>query len=150
MKVLEKLKFSYHFSLTILSLAGNQLKELPENIGSLNELKALILCDNFIERLPTSIALLTNLKSLSLHKNSLRTLPREIISLKNLTELSLRENPLVVRFVQELSMTPASLKEISARVVKTIDYQYTEEDLPRTLIEYLNCANCCVNPKCKG
>lgn len=131
-------------------MGGNKLKEIPESLGSLNDLKALVLCDNQIEKLPTSLARLNNLKSLSLHKNLIKTLPRELIALRNLTELSLRENPLVVRFVQELSMTSASLLELSARVVKTLPYQLTNEDLPSTLLEYLNTANCCVNPKCRG
>ena len=47
-------------------------------------------------------------------------------------------------------MTPTSLKEISARVVKTCALPYGPSDLPKTLIEYLSSANCCVNPDCKG
>lgn len=47
-------------------------------------------------------------------------------------------------------MTPTSLKEMSARVVKTYYISYTPADLPRTLIEYLSSANCCVNPNCQG
>lgn len=50
----------------------------------------------------------------------------------------------------ELSMNPTSLKEISARVVKTCSIPFSGEDLPRTVIEYLSSANCCVNPECKG
>lgn len=52
--------------------------------------------------------------------------------------------------VAELSMTPTSLKEISARVVKTYSIPYTIEDLPKTVIDYMSSANCCVNPECKG
>lgn len=47
-------------------------------------------------------------------------------------------------------MTPTSLKELTARVVKTYAISYSPNTLPRTLIEYLNSANCCVNPNCKG
>lgn len=91
-------------------------------------------------------------------------------------KLSLRDNPLVVRFVQgmpsqhqtnlisssdsahflfififlELAMTPTTLKEISARVVKTCAMPFGPEDLPRSVIDYLSSANCCVNPECKG
>lgn len=50
----------------------------------------------------------------------------------------------------ELSMTPTSLKEISARVVKTCSLSFGPQDLPRTVIDYLLSANCCVNPECKG
>lgn len=137
-------------NLHLLSLGGNRIHTIPDSIGALMQLQALNLCDNLIERIPSSIARLHSLKTLSLHKNGIRMLPRELISLQNLTELSLRDNPLVVRFVQELSMTPTSLKEISARVVKTCSIPFSQQDLPRTVIEYLSSANCCVNPECKG
>lgn len=47
-------------------------------------------------------------------------------------------------------MTPTSLKEISARVVKTCAIPFGPESLPRTVIDYLLSANCCVNPACQG
>lgn len=49
-----------------------------------------------------------------------------------------------------MAMTPTSLKEISARVVKTYSLPFGPEDLPRTVIDYLSSANCCVNPACQG
>jgi hypothetical protein len=49
-----------------------------------------------------------------------------------------------------MAMTPTSLKEISARVVKTCSIPFGPEDLPKTVIDYLSSANCCVNPECKG
>lgn len=52
--------------------------------------------------------------------------------------------------ISDLLMTPNSLKEISARVVKTNGIPYGPKILPRTLIQYLNSSNCCVNPNCKG
>jgi hypothetical protein len=47
-------------------------------------------------------------------------------------------------------MTPTTLKESAARVVKISELPYSPENLPRTLIDYLSFANCCVNPNCKG
>ncbi|XP_058061746.1 leucine-rich repeat-containing protein 58 [Anopheles bellator] len=136
--------------LQLLSLGGNMISEIPETVGLLNHLHALVLCDNQIEALPASIARLVNLKSLLLHKNQLRHLPREIITLKNLTELSLRDNPLVVRFVKDMTLNPPSLLELAGRTVKSCAIRYGPDDLPRMLIEYLQTANCCVNPNCKG
>lgn len=75
-------------SLTVLSLGGNLLTEVPDTVGNLHQLQGLTLCDNLIEMLPAGIARLTNLKSLLLHKNRLRHLPRDIITLKNLVEVS--------------------------------------------------------------
>ncbi|XP_055844056.1 leucine-rich repeat-containing protein 58 [Episyrphus balteatus] len=137
-------------SLQVLSMGGNVINDVPDTVGCLGQLQALILCDNLIESLPTSIARLKNLKSLLLHKNRLRHLPKDIVALKNLTELSLRDNPLVVRFVQEMAINPPSLMELSARAVKGTNTKYGPEDLPHTVLEYLNSANCCVNPNCKG
>ncbi|KAH8421329.1 hypothetical protein KR009_001976 [Drosophila setifemur] len=137
-------------SLHVLSLGGNLISEVPEAVGSLNQLQALVLCDNLIEILPTSIARLKNLKSLLLHKNRLRHLPKDIVALKNLTELSLRDNPLVVRFVQDMALKPPTLLELAGRMVKASGQRPGPYDIPRTLAEYLNSANCCVNPNCKG
>ncbi|CAG9800616.1 unnamed protein product [Chironomus riparius] len=137
-------------NLQVLSMGANKIRDVPDTIGNLVQMQGLNLCDNLIDKLPSSIARLHNLKTLSLHKNAIRTLPPELISLRNLTELSLRDNPLVDRFVQHLSMTPTTLKESAARVVKISELLYSPENLPRTLIDYLSFANCCVNPNCKG
>ena len=51
-------------------------------------------------------------------QNELTTLPHGLIFLNSLNELSLRENPLVMRFVREMAFKPASLLELSARVIK--------------------------------
>lgn len=72
----------------MLSVGGNLLTEVPESVGNLQQLQALILCDNLIDSLPASIARLTNLKSMLLHKNRLKHLPRDIIALKNLAEVA--------------------------------------------------------------
>lgn len=66
------------------------------------------------------------------------------------TQLSLRDNPLVVRFVSDMTHNTPTLLELAARVVKTNEIPYREEDLPRNLIEYLNSGHRCVNNRCKG
>lgn len=65
-------------------------------------------------------------------------------------QLSLRENPLIVRFVQEISLNPPTLLELSARVIRTSGILYGPHDLPKSMRDYLSTAHCCVNPKCKG
>lgn len=68
--------------------------------------------------------------------------------------MSLRDNPLVTRFVnscaRELMYNSPTLLELAARVIKLKKIQYTNEDLPQTLITYLSSGQRCVNPKCKG
>ncbi|GFR73898.1 leucine-rich repeat-containing protein [Elysia marginata] len=135
--------------LQVLYLGGNRLSEIPAEVGSLAELTSLVLCDNRLQSLPPTLIHLHRLRSLSLHNNQLSTLPTEIVAL-NLVELSLRNNPLVNRFVQDLVYNPPSLLEMAGRVVKIEKVPYTEEDLPRCLRSYLDSAQRCVNPKCKG
>lgn len=43
-----------------------------------------------------------------------------------------------------------SLLELAARVVKTNEIPYRQEDLPRNIIDYLNSGHRCVNNRCKG
>lgn len=62
----------------------------------------------------------------------------------------MRDNPLVVRFVSDMTHNPPSLLEISARIIKTININYENLNLPRTLLEYLDSGHRCVNPKCQG
>jgi len=89
------------------------------------------------------------LKSLSLHNNQFCALPPDIIRL-DLNELSLRNNPLVVRFVRDLTYNVPTLKELSARTIKLRKVYYDETSIPKYLVEYLNSAKSCLNPKCKG
>jgi Leucine-rich repeat (LRR) protein len=136
-------------SLEILYLGGNQLTEIPATIGRLRRLVSLVLCDNKLETIPATIADLHALQSLSLHNNRLTTLPPEIVKLRRLHQLSLRSNPLVARFVRDLQFEPPSLRELSGRAVKLSEVDY-QQLLPRELVEYLNSANRCVNPRCGG
>jgi hypothetical protein len=62
----------------------------------------------------------------------------------------LRDNPLVVRFVQDMTLHPPTLLELAGRAVKIAGFQLEMGDLPKSLMDYLSCANCCVNPNCEG
>ncbi len=84
------------------------------------------------------------------NQNRLTTLPHGLIFLNSLTELSLRGNPLVVRFIREMAFQPASLLELSARVVKIHALPFQEFGLPRSLENYLSMARSCVNTQCQG
>uniref|UniRef100_A0A7I4Z3S2 Leucine-rich repeat-containing protein 58 n=1 Tax=Haemonchus contortus TaxID=6289 RepID=A0A7I4Z3S2_HAECO len=137
--------------LEILYLGGNLLHEVPATIGRLQKLSSLSLCDNQLETIPSTFGELRNLESLSLHNNVLKTLPTEIVKLRNLQQLSLRSNPLVHHFVHNMQLEPPKLKELAGRLVRLkMSKLPLKEVLPRELIAYLNSANQCVNPNCKG
>jgi Leucine-rich repeat (LRR) protein len=136
-------------SLELLYLGGNLIQNVPEELSQLTKLKTLNLSDNRISNLPATLARLRNLKSLALHNNSLTTLPIQLVKL-NLAELSLRNNPLVGRFVRDLNYTVPSLLELCGRSIKTNNVSYANYLLPKNLVDYLNSAHCCVNPKCRG
>jgi Leucine-rich repeat (LRR) protein len=152
----------------VLYLGGNRISYLPESIGSMCSLVVLNLCDNRLKTLPHSISRrtiascysfhlclfvvsvfhsgLTRLKSLSLHNNYFSALPSDIIRL-DLQELSLRNNPLVVR---DLTYDVPRLKELAGRMIKLHQVVYDDGVLPKNLVDYLNGAKSCLNPKCQG
>ncbi|CAF0732209.1 unnamed protein product [Brachionus calyciflorus] len=135
--------------LEVLYLGGNQLKSLPDEINQLRSLTSLNLSNNLLTALPNSLARLRNMKTLALHGNNLTHLPVELVKL-NLYELSLRNNPLVSRFAKEFSYNVPSLLELSGRIIKSKNVHYNLNILPIHLVNYLNSAQCCLNPKCKG
>jgi Leucine-rich repeat (LRR) protein len=133
----------YMRSLVVLNLSGNRLRTLPRSISRKMK-RNFFFCFKFI-----LILGLTRLKSLSLHNNQFSALPPDIIRL-DLQELSLRNNPLVVRFVRDLTYDVPTLKELAGRTIKLHKLFYDDKSLPKSLIEYLNSAKSCLNPKCQG
>uniref|UniRef100_A0A8C2QA82 Leucine rich repeat containing 58 n=1 Tax=Cyprinus carpio TaxID=7962 RepID=A0A8C2QA82_CYPCA len=150
--------FLLHFVTTLLSLSslellylgGNQISSIPAELANLPCLGYLVLCDNRIQSVPPQLNRLHSLRSLSLHNNLLTYLPREILSLVHLQELSLRGNPLVVRFIKDMTYDPPSLLELAGRAVKSKNLPYSHKDLPSHLVNYLDMASKCPNPKCAG
>jgi internalin A len=80
--------------LTVLYLNGNELAELPSEIGQLTNLRVLRLVDNHLTRLPPDIAQLTNPGLLDLSGNPLRQLPPEVVRVTSLRDLYLARSQL--------------------------------------------------------
>lgn len=73
---------------------GNQLSELPQEIGNLKNLLCLDVSENRLERLPEEISGLTSLTYLVISQNLLETIPEGIGKLKKLSILKLDQNRL--------------------------------------------------------
>lgn len=82
--------------LNLLGISYNELIELPDTIGNLVNLELLDADYNQIESLPDSIGNLTSLRHLILDFNQLRVLPDTIGDMVSLTALSLHDNQLTV------------------------------------------------------
>ena len=74
------------------SLMGNKIKEIPEAIGNLINLKYLFLHNNQIEEIPEAIGNLIGLKYLSFQNNLITIIPNSIGRLSNLKILDLADN----------------------------------------------------------
>ncbi|MFC1715730.1 COR domain-containing protein [Candidatus Poribacteria bacterium] len=90
----EKIEEAKHKQTGSLDLSGNELTELPSEIGQLTSLTRLDLRSNKLTELPPEIGQLTSLTSLFLSNNELTELPPEIGQLTSLLSLFLRNNQL--------------------------------------------------------
>jgi len=89
---LKKEFFEHPEEVTELNLANNRLKELPDYIGRLKNLKKLNLGQNQFEVFPSVILTLTKLEKLYLNHNLLTEIPETISNLKHLKVLFLNKN----------------------------------------------------------
>jgi len=79
-------------ALTMLDLSSNQLKEVKDGLGQLVFLKELQLASNRLVALPFSIGMLSRLESLKVESNRLVNLPNAMGGLSSLQTLTAREN----------------------------------------------------------
>lgn len=80
------------FQLKALILYGNQLATLPESLKELDQLTHLDLSSNQLTALPDSLGQLTQLTSLDLSRNQLTTLPASLRKSTNLKRLDIFHN----------------------------------------------------------
>lgn len=95
-------------SLKYLDLSYNTIKTIPESIGLLNSLEELNLQGNNLQEIPPSLGLLTSLKRLWLSNNNIREIPDSIRGLALLQDLDLENNN-----IQEL---PESMQELNSLI----------------------------------
>jgi len=93
-EIIKLIEEAARIGLTELDLRGNQLSDLPAEIGQLSNLTTLHLSGNQLSHLLAEITQLSNLTTLNLSDNQLSDLPAEIGQLSNLTTLDLSGNQL--------------------------------------------------------
>lgn len=106
--------------LDTLILRSNQLKEIPEEILALENLRHLHLTHNLISQIPQSISRMKNLRTLTLSVNQLSEFPKEVLDLPNLNTLSLSHNQIVsipaeikrLRYLDELGLEDNLLRSL--------------------------------------
>ncbi|AKB50640.1 hypothetical protein MSBRW_1387 [Methanosarcina barkeri str. Wiesmoor] len=111
-RVVQLISVAKEKNLTNLNLSGNQLTQVPQEIGELKNLTMLDLSENTLTILPQEIGELKNLKTLDLSGNQLIQLPSEIGRLKNLTILNLYDN--------QLTQLPPEIKELKNLTALTL------------------------------
>ena len=52
--------------------------------------------------------------------------------------------------MRDLTYNVPTLKELASRTIKLHQIKYDEKLIPKYLVDYLNTAKSCLNPKCKG
>ncbi|OJD39895.1 conserved leucine-rich repeat protein [Diplodia corticola] len=89
-------------SLRELRIAENDLEgDLPQSIGSLNNLEVLELQGNRIARLPDALRELVNLRVLNVNTNGMSSLPMDVLAALPLAELFASKNALRGTFFPE-------------------------------------------------
>ena len=113
-----------------LGLHACELRDLPAEIGQLENLQELNLYSNQLRDLPTEIGQLENLQGLWLNSNQLRDLPAEIGQLENLQTLNLSSNQLS-ELPAEIGKIPSlELFVVENNPLKTPPYEIATEGLP--------------------
>ncbi|PRP74630.1 hypothetical protein PROFUN_03552 [Planoprotostelium fungivorum] len=80
------------YNLRVLYINGNQIEEIPKEIGKMTLLVKLHLEDNLLKSIPKEIGDLRKLRKLYLNNNQLTGLPDTICALMNLRTLHLHNN----------------------------------------------------------
>lgn len=128
--------------LLVLDLSKNRIAELPAKIGQLTDLVELDLSNNRITALPTEIGGMKSLRKFSLNRNSIATFPESIGEMSSLEVLELWDNEII-----ELPSSMRNLKHLRVLELRGIllsDEQQKEfhELLPETIIQMSPSCNC--------
>jgi hypothetical protein len=91
MTILDEILAAVHAKRGTLKLDGQNLTELPPQIGQLTSLEILSLSNNKLRKLPAEIGKLSKLRRLYIQENCLSELPAEFARIESLQEVDLHE-----------------------------------------------------------
>jgi Leucine-rich repeat (LRR) protein len=110
----------YDTSITKISLFGNQITHIEDEISNLQHLEVLYMGRNKLKSFPKAICNLKNLKVLSLGYNDIDSIPDCICRMKNLERIFLSNNKLVyvsdslggLKNLEQLDLNRNSIKNL--------------------------------------
>ncbi len=111
-----------------LDLSRNQLAELPARIGDFAGLEEMVLDDNRLSALPPEIGQLSALRTLSAANNALSDLPGSLSRLQRLATLTLRNN--------QLRSLPSWFDQLAG--LKSIDLRGNPLDVAASVLEQVD------------
>ncbi|KAK1283633.1 LRR repeats and ubiquitin-like domain-containing protein [Acorus calamus] len=146
LEVIPKEVWTYSSFIRVLDISKNSIKEVPEEIGSVNCLEKLLLDANDISDESISwkgVTSLKFLKVLSLNQNQLTTIPATLGALTSLTQLHVANNNLTslpdeIGLLSQLQVLRAAKNRISS-VASSIGncYSLIEVDFSSNLVAEL-------------
>lgn len=113
-----------------LNLSGNEISELPTEIGNLTKLIEIDLSYNKITSLPESIGQLSNLLVLNINNNMLISLPDGIYNLENLESLKLENN--------QLKSLSEDIEKLSKLKFLSLKSNWELEQVPLNIVKMSN------------
>ncbi|XP_011304389.1 leucine-rich repeat protein 1 [Fopius arisanus] len=134
-------------TLKLLDLSGNELTDLPNQIGRLRNLVTLNVSHNNLRSLPTNVGTLSSsLKYLDISHNSIESLPGGMMKF-TLEGLNIAHNPHISRVKQNgfnINFRVLTLTQLGAQKVIHYRLDYDASIIPFTLVSYLDNASYCV------
>lgn len=121
-------------NITSIDLRGNLLEEFPHEILKMKNLEELILSINNIKNIPNNIDQLENLRFLNINGNNLRGIPESISNLSNLTSLGLSNNKISELPNSMSRMVNLKILNISYNPIGVQQFQNLNKKLPQVKI----------------
>jgi Leucine-rich repeat (LRR) protein len=119
-----------------LSLSGQKLRAIPDEVFRMSNLQILNLSGNRIEEVPAEIRNLKNLQIIILSNNRIRVLPDAFRELENATHLYLGRNRLIEVSAWVGGLSKLRALDVSFNHLTEYEIQRLQQRMPRCLITH--------------